>query len=300
MSDIKICFNTNERWLRQTQRALYDVIIRKNPETNITFYIIFDTIDASTEFDAFKSIPNVSIITDTINPQQEFKNQIIAYDFSWLGAFKHIKFLMPEMEVFKDVDKLLYLDVDVLARKDLTELYNLDLGDYAVGSVKDYSHLRRHDYNTVYELHNRIEPGSLVLSLDKLREIEFTKRCKEIKGMFSGDLGLMQFILGVENLKAIHPKYQIPYHFICSEEVFRDINRWNDYCGTNYNSIDELVSDSFLWHYCGDKDRFYTSIPSVKTSFDLSSQRLTDFLRTGEVMNWKPEDDVSLYVDFNK
>ena len=298
MSDIKICFNTNERWLRQTQRALYDIVIRKNPDTNITFYIIFDTIDASNEFEAFKTIPNVTIITETINPQKEFNNKIMNYCFSWLGAFKHIKFLLPEMELFKYIDKLLYLDVDVLARKDLTELYNLDLEGHAVGSVKDYSHLRRHDYKTVYEIGNKIEPGCLVLSLDKLREIDFTNKCKEKAGRFTGDLGLMQFILG-DDIKPIHPKYQIPYHFICTEKIFRVIEVWNDYCGTNYNNIDELVADSFLWHYCGDKDKFYNEIPSVKTSFDLSSQRLVNFLNTGEIMNWKPEDDTSLYVNFN-
>ena len=83
-------------------------------------------------------------------------------------------------------------------------------------------------------------------------------------------------------------------------EVMRDINRWNDYCGTNYNNIGELVADSFVWHYSGDKDKMYVTDSHVKTSFDLSSQRLSDFLRTGEVMNWKPEDDASLYTEFNK
>ena len=298
MSDIKICFNTNERWLRQTQRALYDIVIRKNPDTNITFYIIFDTIDASSEFEAFKSIPNITIITDTINASEAFGNKLQPYSNKWLGAFKHIKFLLPELEILKSVDKLLYLDVDVLARKDLTELYNLDLEDKAIGAVKDYAHLRMLNYSALFELETKIDPGILVLSLDKLREVDFVNKCKKEAPRFAGDIGLIKCV-GTPYNKYIAPKYQIPYHFICTEPAFREIDKWNDYYGTNYNNINDLIADSFLWHYCGDKDMFYSDIPSVKASFDLSSQRLNTFLSTREVMEWKPEDDATLYVNFN-
>jgi hypothetical protein len=59
----------------------------------------------------------------------------------------------------------------------------------------------------------------------------------------------------------------------------------------------KVGSQSVALFYCGDKDMTYRTIPSVKTSFDLSSKRLNAFFSTGEVMQWKPEDDTSLYIN---
>lgn len=296
MSTINICFNTDERWLLQAKRALYDIVIRKNPNTKINFYIVFDAFDASGEFIPFKSIPNVTIKTESVNVQKIFNNKVRPFPSSRLGAFKHIKFLLPELDILKDVDRVLYLDVDVLARKDLTELYNYDLGDYALGAVKDYMHLRMSDYNTFFLTSNRVESGFILMDLKKLRELGFTTEAKKKVANYVGDSHLLQ-VISDDYTAFLPPKYQIPYHCICTEAVFKDIARWNDYCGTNYENINDLVNDSFLWHYCGDKDMAYRTIPSVKISFDLSSKRLNAFLSTGEVMRWKPEDDNSLYIN---
>jgi hypothetical protein len=83
MSTINICFNTDERWLLQAKRALYDIVIRKNPNTKINFYIVFDSFDASGEFASFKSIPNITIKTETINVQEIFNNKVRPFPSSW-------------------------------------------------------------------------------------------------------------------------------------------------------------------------------------------------------------------------
>ena len=56
----------------------------------------------------------------------------------------------------------------------------------------------------------------------------------------------------------------------------------------------DLVDQSYTWHFRGHKDFMYINYPSVKVAFDLSKQRLDDFLLSKKVMQWKPEDDAIL------
>jgi hypothetical protein len=293
---LHICFTTNQRWLRQTQRAIYDIIIRKNQDTEITFYILFDTEDFSDSFTPFKDIPGITIVTKTIDTQLEFNYKIIPYIYEWVGQFKHLKFLIPELDIFEGVDKVLYVDVDMLARKDLTSLYNYDLENYAIGAVRDYSHLRMPNYMDIFRTCNKIENGLLLMNLRKLRKLNFTERCKAETGRFVGDLGVLEAV-AFPYTKLLDPKCQIPYHFMCAEPVFREIERWNEYTGAEYETILDLVRESYFWHYCGDKTDFYAHNPHVKTSFDLSEERLAEFLKTGTVMDWKPSDDDILTID---
>ena len=292
---LHICLTTNERWVRQAQRAIYDVIIRKNPETCIDFYVLCDNFDGESYFEPFNLLENVFVTALNINAQEEFNNKIIPYMFDWIGPFKHLKFLIPELDAFTSIHKVLYMDVDMLARKDLTPLYNYDLENYAIGAVRDYSHLRMPNYMDIFRTCNKIENGMLLMNLDKLRRLNFTDRCKAETERFCGDLGVLEAV-AFPYTKMLDPKYQIPYHFICSEPVFRDIDRWNEYTGAEYEDINALIDASYLWHYCGDKDVFYRDIPTVKTAFDLSEERLNNFLETGEVMSWTPELDSVLYI----
>jgi len=296
MSILNICFTTNDKWVRQVQRAIYDIIIRKNSNTGINFFVLCDNFDGTSYFEPFLHVPNITVRTQNIDTQLEFNYKIAPYYYDWIGPFKHLKFLIPDLELFKDVDKVLYLDVDMLARKDLTPLYEYDLENYALGAVRDYSHLRMPNFADIFRVCNKIESGMYLMNLRKLRKLGFTEKCKIETQRFCGDLPVMESV-GLAYMKFLDPKWQIPYHFMCSESIYRDINRWNEYTGSEYESIEELVQASFLWHYCGDKEVYYETVPHVKDSFDLSEERLAEFLKTGVVMDWKPSDDDILTIN---
>lgn len=294
---LHICLTTDSRWLRSAQRAVYDIIIRKNPETEIKFYVLGESVEADDLADAFlpfADVPGIEAVTRKLDATAIFGNLSPAWP--WLGPFKHLKFLIPDLDLFAGVERVLYMDVDMLARRDLSDVYAANLGGHALGAVRDYLNLRFPNCRAAFNEGNKIENGLLIMDLPKLRRRHFTDYCiyaaKENRD--GGDLPVLESV-ALPLVKFFAPAFEIPFHLISSEPVFRDITRWNDLNRTDYASVDDLVGQSYLWHYSGDKEMFYSRIPHVKTAFDLSEARLARFLSTGEVMPWQPSDDSVLY-----
>lgn len=91
-------------------------------------------------------------------------------------------------EVEELPDKILYLDNDVVCRRDCTELYRIDIEDYEVAGALDYygkwffrRSVTRLDY---------LNSGVLLLNLRKIRETGLFERCRRCcreKRMFMPD-----------------------------------------------------------------------------------------------------------------
>jgi len=90
---------------------------------------------------------------------------------------------IPEMP-----DKVLYLDTDVVCRKDCSELYHQDITDCELAGVLDYYgrwFFRRDIWRLDY-----LNSGVLLMNLDLIRQTGLLKRCRELcarKKMFMPD-----------------------------------------------------------------------------------------------------------------
>ena len=75
--------------------------------------------------------------------------------------------LIPNMP-----DKLLYLDIDMMAAKDISELYNIDITDYEYAAVKEKygSKIIRWDY---------INAGMLLLNMKKIKETRLLEKARD-------------------------------------------------------------------------------------------------------------------------
>ena len=296
-SKLHICFCLDRNWIQYARRAIYDIILRKFPETQIKFYILFDGLIEESPFDIFNKIDGVEVVTQRLMSSFEF-GKISSFSYPWLGPFKHLKFLIPNLSIFQDVKRVLYLDVDVLARQDLTDLYNTDLDGYPLGGVRNSLHLGHKDFPFNLNLCDELDSSMLLMDLPKLRNIHFSETCKALAHapICTGDVWILKEVS--KNItKLLNPKCVIPYHFITSESsAYNNILYWNLLYNTNYKSMLDLVLRSCLWHFFGDKQLMYKELPCVKTCFDLSEARLQKFLETGIVGPWSPVDDHVLYT----
>ena len=76
--------------------------------------------------------------------------------------------LLPEVP-----DKLLYLDIDMMARGDISELYNIDISDYEYAAVKE-------KYGSVLLYPDYINAGMLLLNMKKIKETGLLKKAREL------------------------------------------------------------------------------------------------------------------------
>lgn len=76
--------------------------------------------------------------------------------------------LIPEMP-----DKILYLDIDMMAKGDIANLYDIDISEYEYGAVKEKygSKLLKSDY---------INAGMLLLNMKKIKETKLLEKAREL------------------------------------------------------------------------------------------------------------------------
>ena len=74
--------------------------------------------------------------------------------------------LIPEIP-----DKILYLDIDMMANKDIAELYNVDISNYEYAAVKE-------KYGSVFIWPDYINAGMLLLNIKKIKETGLLEKAR--------------------------------------------------------------------------------------------------------------------------
>ena len=70
-------------------------------------------------------------------------------------------------------DKLLYLDIDMMAANDIAELYNTDITDYEYAAVKE-------KYGSIFIRPDYINAGMLLLNMKKIRETGLLEKARAL------------------------------------------------------------------------------------------------------------------------
>lgn len=126
------------------------------------------------------------------------------------------RYFIPEMKT--DLDKILYLDVDIIVKSDIAELYNQDLENYPVGAILEdfypdnYTHLKK-ICPTYKGGSNYFNAGILLLSLNYFRKNNLTQilvdKTIELKDVLScPDQDIFNFIFD-NNFKILDYKYNL-------------------------------------------------------------------------------------------
>lgn len=85
-------------------------------------------------------------------------------------------------DMFPEYDKAIYVDSDIVVPGDISEMYNLNLGDYIIGACHDFSieelpELVNYIENAVgVGCQEYINSGVLLMDLKRLRELRFSEK----------------------------------------------------------------------------------------------------------------------------
>ena len=166
----------------------------------------------------------------------------------------YYRFFIPE--IFSEYDRILYLDTDIAVNHNLSELFHIDLGKYAIAAAQDVEMHRvfntdeqykgnRRDYlrNTLGMKHPEtyFQAGILLLDIKKLKEMNFTAEClrllKEIKTPLYVDQCIMNaFFDG--RYKPLDMKWnvlwQLPYYIHDLEKQLR-VDMYKEYFSAREN-----------------------------------------------------------------
>lgn len=158
-------------------------------------------------------------------------------------------------------DKILYLDTDIVARKDIKPLYDIDISNYEYGAVKDY-------YGKVFINKNYINSGVLLLNMTKIRETKLFAKTRK----------------ATNNKKMLFPDQTALNKYATKKLILPSI----------YNSQRKCREKDVLRHFCK-SIRWYPYLFETKKKKEYGNEFMFKWFRLFHLINVKPWNQLAMH-----
>lgn len=145
MKKINICFVTDENYAPHTAVTICSILKNAKFDEIFHFFIFNNDITEKTKekIKQMENNHNVIEFIDVSHVMSEFQNlkQVIPH----ISKTSYLKFAIADS--LPDIDKILYLDGDMIIKSSLYVLYNVNLEDHLIGAVEyvGYTYWSKHN-----------------------------------------------------------------------------------------------------------------------------------------------------------
>lgn len=174
---INVCFITDTNYMIPTGVAVMSLI--KNCDENVICNIYIIAVDTDKNLsNKYNKLQTKNVRINVINTDNIYSN--IKTTHQHVSKAAMLKFNLPNM--FKDLDKILYIDGDVLVLGNLIDLYNTDINKkYAAVVVDMQAMCCEKQHHKKLGLKKYFNSGMMLLNLKKMREDNITKKLLFVK-----------------------------------------------------------------------------------------------------------------------
>lgn len=172
--NINICFGLTDNYSQHTGVAIASILINSNLSDNYHFYLISDYISEKNKqyFSDLKKIRDFEISFLQVD-NDDFKNIKVFNHSIGLGCSSFYRFKIFDLI---NKDKVLYLDSDLLVRKDLRELFETDISNYLFAAVTDMFSFDCKERCKLDEEAVYVNAGVVLFNVKKCKEENFHKK----------------------------------------------------------------------------------------------------------------------------
>lgn len=221
MKTIPIAFAFDDKLLLPASVCISSLLANALPTTFYDIYILHPsgTLEDKRMLNAVAESSDKCKIT-YIKVEEYFKD---GFEVRGITKATYYRLLLPRL--ITDYSKIIYADVDIIFRMDLSELYDVNLdnlylaGTYDVGMLLTKSG-KRHILDLGLECDKYIQAGLLVLNCQKIREDELERRFFELyknNYMFQ-DQDILNLVCAKRHLRLPMKYNMTDYSFILHRE----------------------------------------------------------------------------------
>lgn len=269
--EIPIFFSTDDNYIPYLDVAIASLIDNASKEYSYKIIVLNTGLKAENVEKVMKnqrpgfSIEFIDISKRIENIRSRFKN---IYHFSIVTYYR---LFIPSL--FPQYDKIVYLDCDLVVLGDVSELYNVDLGDNVLGATPDQFVQNTAEFREYADIALGVDPDSYVnagVLVINLREF----RNNDIEGKFIKLITDYDFDL-------LDPD-QAYLNFLCKDKIFTLENGWNKEpmplpCEGKKNIVhyalykkpwqyDDVLDGEHFWRYA-ESSPFYSQILENRAAF---------------------------------
>lgn len=185
MNIIPIVLASDENYSKYMYVTILSILANKNDDTFCNFYLLVSNLFQKSIHNEFIKLqnkyPNCSI--NFIEMGSDFTSLKMLIDHITYPTYYRLKMA----ELLPQYDKVIYLDTDVIVKKDLTEYYNIDLEDNYIAGVCAVTYALHWDVNIdtyksygISDLRDIVNAGVTLWNLKKIRDNNLTPKLVEM------------------------------------------------------------------------------------------------------------------------
>lgn len=242
MNNINVCFITDESYAMPTGVAIRSLIENAGKKSRYNIYIVAVNLDE-------KSIKNLKKIQTNkcriIIKQTENMYNAINTKHPHVSKAALLKFDLPN--ILSNLDKVLYLDGDILVLNDLSELYNTDLNDKYAAVVPDMAGMLYEGHHLKLGFGKYFNSGVMLLNLGKMRNDKISEKLLDYKlnkdaGHFM-DQDCLNYVFQ-ENVIYVSPMY----NWMASNQTEFTDEKIKDFYKLKQSDLDNIRKKTTVLH----------------------------------------------------
>ena len=172
---MNILFSSDNTYVRHLGVAIYSILSHNKMTQDFTFYIVDNEISSDNKAN-LQSIVNAYGNAKLIFISFRKWSEVLHLNMAWpISISAYARLFIGEM-IEKNVDRVLYLDCDVLINGDLYDLWNTDLGKNVVGAIQDQVHSKTKVSVGLSRYDQYFNSGILLIDLKNWREFDVGNR----------------------------------------------------------------------------------------------------------------------------
>ncbi len=254
-NEINLCLLADDNYIMQTIVTINSIYLNKNSNTSYKIYIILNSCSKE-NINMIKKLNKKNFEINIVNIDK--LNDLLKFNISEISASPTAicKFYIPK--ILSDIDKVLYIDSDIIVKDDLIDLYNININNYYVGAVKDTCGLSRSLYKLFKKDVFYFNSGVMLMNLKKMRKDNISDKLIEYR--VSGYNQLMD--QDAFNFILKRKVKELPFIYNTQLCFFEDIKRFDsnmklkviqDYFNLSNNNSDfnEIINNAKILHYSG-------------------------------------------------
>ncbi len=209
--ELNFVLASDENYADKLSVTMYSILSCHRDAHRVSVHILSNNIteeslnkikEVSEQFD------NGNIVFYNLNNLKELIGKSVNVDHLSLAAYARL-FIPTLLPV--EVDRAVYLDVDILVNENMYEVFDMDLDDNYIGAVKSLIDLATDEEMKNGLLH--INSGMIVWNLKICREKNFVGQCLDYIKNHEGKIKFHDQTIINEickgKIKALHPKYNV-------------------------------------------------------------------------------------------
>lgn len=283
----------------KSRKAYFDIISGKPHQTKNTIHVAFicdenylvPTVVSITSLKINRNIKNkhnINILTNNISEdkkrfikqieEENFSIRFIDFstkDFEKLHEgpkAKNLSASIAALEKFKladilNIDKVIYLDSDILVRKDLAELYDIDISNSYAGVCFDTGLMYSQRIQKI-NARSYFNSGVMLLNLKLLRKDRIGDKLIKEKAAYQDKSLMDQNIFNIVfkgHVKFLSIKYNLLYVNLMRARDKYSITQLNQLFKSNYRDLTSIRKESVIIHFSSkDKPWKNSNVPLSK------------------------------------